>query len=344
MYMSAEAAAAVLNVTVDASQDEIRRAWRGLALRDHPDKNPGDPSAAVRFRDATDAYKALAHGEVAYKSYEELCAEMDDVRTALQQAMDMSSRGAPVNAATAAKEKVLKIGTATWIGEVSEGRPHGTGDLMLPNGSVHHGLFESGRAHGAGILYDASGTIHRGGWVDNKRVGPFVTTDPKGGTWHDTHDAEGKRVARKKGAPPAEGVPAATKCVHCGVKFHAALNSRCLQHSGKWVEAPTHNADGSAATVDRVAFPEGGLWLCCGGKARGRGGCTIALHAAAAPPPAVPQERRIAPDAPAPAPGTAEPGMTVEAPARLPSFIESDIPTRAEYEVWVRSLGPLRSA
>ena len=31
---------------------------------------------------------------------------------------------------------------------------------------------------------------------------------------------------------------------------------------------PRYNADGSAAIVDAAAFPEGGLWLCCGSKVR----------------------------------------------------------------------------
>ena len=119
--------------------------------------------------------------------------------------------------------------------------------------------------------------------------------------------------------------------------------SLCLQHSGTWLEAPTHNADGSAATVDRQAFPEGGLWLCCGSKLRSGGrGCAIGEHTNAAPPAPVPEERRISPDiVGAPASGPAEAAATEATAtaaavtvARLPSFIESNIPTRVEYERW----------
>jgi len=49
----------ILGVSVRASQDEIKRAFRMLALRWHPDRNPHDPVAAERFREALDAYENL---------------------------------------------------------------------------------------------------------------------------------------------------------------------------------------------------------------------------------------------------------------------------------------------
>ena len=94
----------VLGVTADASQDEIRRAWRRLALQSHPDKHPGDAGAAARFREATDAYRALAHGAVEIRSYKQLCEEMDDVRHALQRAIQLASNGPPPAAASTAGE------------------------------------------------------------------------------------------------------------------------------------------------------------------------------------------------------------------------------------------------
>lgn len=338
-------ASALLGVANDASQDEIRRAWRVLALKSHPDKNPDDAAAAARFREVTDAYRCLATGTVEIKSYEELCAEMDDTRAALLRAMEIAKRqtdghAKPAAGGDGAKDKILRMGAVTWIGEVEGGRPDGVGDLILANGSVHHGTFAQGRASGAGTFFDATGSVMRGEWIDNKRVGAFVTTDPKGGTWHDNYDAEGKRTARKRGEPPPEGTAAAVKCMHCGAKFHEALNVRCLQHSGKWMEAPTHNADGSAATVDRVAFPEGGLWLCCGSKSKAGGGCSVGMHGSEAPPPAVPEERRIG--APAAA-GTTRADLDASSSVgsgskTIPSFIESSFPTLVEYTAWRRSL------
>jgi len=152
------------------------------------------------------------------------------------------------------------------------------------------------------------------------------------------YDAQGKRQSRKKGAAAPAGAPTAATCRHCSVKFHVTRNARCLQHSGQWMEAPTHDADGSAAVVDRAAFPEGGLWLCCGAKLRRGGrGCTVGMHAAELPPPTVPEGRRLDVQAEACSEGTA-----TGASDALPSFIQSKIPSRVEYEQWRR--GALASA
>ena len=50
----------VLSVSRTASDDEIRRAYRQKALQFHPDRNPGDPGAVVRFREATEAFTVLS--------------------------------------------------------------------------------------------------------------------------------------------------------------------------------------------------------------------------------------------------------------------------------------------
>ncbi|MDE0317336.1 MAG: SUMF1/EgtB/PvdO family nonheme iron enzyme [Candidatus Poribacteria bacterium] len=50
---------AILNVPRDASADEIKKAYRQLALKYHPDKNPSDKAAAVTFRAVTEAYEVL---------------------------------------------------------------------------------------------------------------------------------------------------------------------------------------------------------------------------------------------------------------------------------------------
>jgi molecular chaperone DnaJ len=49
----------ILGVSVRASEDEIKRAFRLLALRWHPDRNPDDPFASARFREALEAYENL---------------------------------------------------------------------------------------------------------------------------------------------------------------------------------------------------------------------------------------------------------------------------------------------
>jgi molecular chaperone DnaJ len=49
----------VLGVGKDASKDDIKKAYRRLAIQNHPDKNPGDKSAEERFKEATEAYEVL---------------------------------------------------------------------------------------------------------------------------------------------------------------------------------------------------------------------------------------------------------------------------------------------
>jgi curved DNA-binding protein len=49
----------LLGVGADAGEEEIRRAFRRLALTWHPDRNPGKPEAAERFKEISEAYAVL---------------------------------------------------------------------------------------------------------------------------------------------------------------------------------------------------------------------------------------------------------------------------------------------
>jgi hypothetical protein len=49
----------VLGVSKTASAAEVKKAYRKLAMKYHPDKNPGDKAAEASFREATDAYDIL---------------------------------------------------------------------------------------------------------------------------------------------------------------------------------------------------------------------------------------------------------------------------------------------
>ncbi|HOX11757.1 MAG TPA: molecular chaperone DnaJ [Spirochaetia bacterium] len=49
----------VLGVPKDSSKDDIKKAYRKMAIANHPDKNPGNKAAEERFKEATEAYEIL---------------------------------------------------------------------------------------------------------------------------------------------------------------------------------------------------------------------------------------------------------------------------------------------
>ncbi|KAF4555494.1 Tetratricopeptide repeat-containing protein 1 [Elsinoe fawcettii] len=69
----------ILSVEKDAGDNEIKKAYRKLAIVHHPDKNPDDPAAAERFKDIGEAYETLSDPQkrARYDSGEDLVDPSD---------------------------------------------------------------------------------------------------------------------------------------------------------------------------------------------------------------------------------------------------------------------------
>src|SRR6478609_5660519 len=50
----------ILGVQKGSSQDEIKKAYRKVAMQYHPDRNPGDKTAEEKFKEAAEAYEVLS--------------------------------------------------------------------------------------------------------------------------------------------------------------------------------------------------------------------------------------------------------------------------------------------
>src|SRR6188508_2552528 len=53
----------ILGVQKNASADEIKKAYRKVAMQYHPDRNPGDKTAEEKFKEAAEAYEVLSDAD-----------------------------------------------------------------------------------------------------------------------------------------------------------------------------------------------------------------------------------------------------------------------------------------
>ena len=53
----------ILGVERSASEEDIRKAYRKLAMKYHPDRNPNDKEAEERFKEINEAYEVLSDQE-----------------------------------------------------------------------------------------------------------------------------------------------------------------------------------------------------------------------------------------------------------------------------------------
>ena len=53
----------ILGLSKGASEGEVKKAYRKMAIKFHPDKNPDDTSAEAKFKEAAEAYEVLGDGQ-----------------------------------------------------------------------------------------------------------------------------------------------------------------------------------------------------------------------------------------------------------------------------------------
>jgi curved DNA-binding protein CbpA len=53
----------ILGVSENATQDEIKQSYKKLAMKYHPDRNPGDKQAKEKFKEINEAYSVLSNPE-----------------------------------------------------------------------------------------------------------------------------------------------------------------------------------------------------------------------------------------------------------------------------------------
>ncbi len=72
----------VLGVSKSASGDDLKRAYRKLAMKHHPDRNPGDKSAEQKFKEISEAYDILKDDQkrAAYDRFGHAAFEQGDGR------------------------------------------------------------------------------------------------------------------------------------------------------------------------------------------------------------------------------------------------------------------------
>lgn len=70
----------ILNVSINATNDELKKAFRSLAKKYHPDRNPDDKDALRKFQEVNEAYEVLSK-EDTRKKYDNERANFKDKRS-----------------------------------------------------------------------------------------------------------------------------------------------------------------------------------------------------------------------------------------------------------------------
>jgi len=137
----------VLGVSQSATADEIKKQYRRLAKRYHPDNNRNDPKAAERFKEISEAYTVVGDAEKR-KQYDEM--------------RRLGAMGGYPGAGRAGRRGAgATAGAGAWPG----GFPGGGGAGPAGGGSVHFEDFDVGGIGGLGDLFGSIfGNGARGRW------------------------------------------------------------------------------------------------------------------------------------------------------------------------------------
>ena len=96
----------VLEVTRSASAEEVKRSYRKLAVKFHPDKNPDDPHAEEKFKELGEAYDVLmdvdkrsAYDRFGHAAFAQGTGNDQSINTRLDLPLEMSLATCPVKVA-----------------------------------------------------------------------------------------------------------------------------------------------------------------------------------------------------------------------------------------------------
>lgn len=160
----------VLGVAKTASQDEIKKAYRKLANKHHPDKNPDDPSAEEKFKEVKRAYEVLSddqqrgaydtHGHDRYVNSGRGQHRTDNYSDAFKRAFDEQMRAAEQQARMVRVQHRISLAQSIKGGEISISIPTMTTcDTCEGTGSATKQRDACLACKGAGVILRQSGNM-----------------------------------------------------------------------------------------------------------------------------------------------------------------------------------------